>query len=102
MNTRLPLDPLQHPDTVRQLLYGLHMAGGAHRYAHEHIDSRPPGSREAAIAVYMLRIDAVARAIDRLLDTQDLLRREAAGGEMAVWSAAVDEELKKLNIRVSP
>lgn len=96
------LDPLHHPDTVRKLLYGLHRAGEAHRHMHEHIDSRPPGSREAAASIYMLHIDAVARAVERLLDAQDRLRREAVGGEMALWSAAVDEELKKLNIRVSP
>jgi hypothetical protein len=69
---------------------------------HEHIDSRPPGSSEAAASIYMLHIYAVARAVERLLDAQDRLRREAVGREMALWSAAVDEELKKLNIRVSP
>ena len=100
MNTRLPLDPLQHPDTVRQLLYGLHMAGGAHRYAHEHIDARPPGSREAAATVYMLRIEAVARAIDQLLDMQDLLRREAAGLDEAALVAALEAELSAANINM--
>lgn len=90
--------PLRHPDTVRELLYGLHMAGNVHRHVGECIDAMPIEGREAAKGLYLMRIEAVSKAIDDLQAMQDFLRNTSKSHEDAAINAAIATELQRANI----
>lgn len=68
-------------NTVRRLLRGLHKAAEQHRFVHEDIDAstRNDASRQMEQHIYLNKVEAVEKAIERLLSAQLDLHLMARG-----------------------
>lgn len=70
---------MSNNDGVTEMLPELYHAGKEHRLIQERIDALAPGSKEAALMIYRMRVDAVRKAIADLRDNQLRLKLESHG-----------------------